>query len=118
MSSGGIGLIENREFHAAMATMLGAIYELNQYIGTIQDVFYRGPIWELTKSVGDLRVILRRPENAPRHLRLSESRIREILSSRHVMGLANNARIIKLNQLANVEAIEAASRQALQGLEN
>ena len=118
VNSGGIGLIENREFHAAMATMLGRIYELDQYTVTTFTMFYHGPIWELMKSVGTLGVILGRPENAPRHLRLSESRIREILSSRLVMGLATNARLIKRNKLAHLETIEAASRQALRALEN
>lgn len=81
VATGQIALLDSPAFFEVLAEFHQAhrYYGLHDRIAA--EIYYVGPVWELRKSVGSLRVLFRDPERYPVHFRRSDEEYRRIYYS-------------------------------------
>ena len=81
------------------------------------DVFFRGSVWDVRRSVGNLAILYREPAELPARFRLSDSEYRELLGRNEVNALIENMRDLHANLLVAFRDMEAAAGTILIELE-
>lgn len=81
VATGQIGLLDSPDLMESITGFNQArhYYEMHDRIGA--EIFYLGPIWELRREIGSLRILFRDPATYPVHLSRSDEQYRAIYAS-------------------------------------
>ncbi len=103
VTSGRIGLLTSPRLMETITSFNQArdYYELHDRMTA--DIFYRGPIWEIRREIGSLKVLTRGADQFPRRFELTEDAYRELIASPLVY--------------AGIEAMVTAQRNSANGLQ-
>jgi len=79
--------------------------------------YFRGGVWEVRRSIGELDILIREPSKLPTRYRLSESEYRELLGRTDVYALVDTMSDENYNMRGGMQTMEAAATSILAALE-
>ncbi|AVR45390.1 hypothetical protein C7S20_08965 [Christiangramia fulva] len=124
VSSGSIGLMEDKGFYNSMSDFLTS-YERYEAEATLSgQIFYQGSIWELRKEIGNIVALAGeyRSRNGTRKIepdayKLSDSEYREFIKKPEVFAAVDNMRTIFYNVNESFRDMDVAAKDLIEKLE-
>lgn len=117
VATGKIGLIENTallesltEFHQAWD-----YYKLHDRIAA--EIFYVGPIWELRRELGSLRMLFRNPDTHPDRFRRTDEEYRKFFTRPVVYAAVETMLTAQRNSAGGLRRMDEAAEDVLEILE-
>lgn len=115
--TGKIGLLESPTLLESITEFDRArdYYELHDRIAA--EIFYLGPIWELRREVGSLRILFRDPTTYPIQFRRTDEEYRELFSSPIAYAAVEAMLTAQRNSANGLRSMDEAAGDVLKELE-
>lgn len=125
VSSGKIGLIDDKEFYNSMSDFLTSFERYEAEATLSGQIFYRGSIWELRKEIGNIVALAgkyRTREGTrtiePNAYKLSDDEYREFIKKPEVFAAVDNMRTVFYNVNESFGDMDKAAKSLIDRLEN
>jgi len=117
VATGKIGLVETPALVESIAEFNQALdyYEMHDRIAA--DIFYLGPIWELRREIGSLRILFRDPITYPDRFRRTDEEYRQFLARPMVYAAVEAMLTAQRNNANGLRSMDEAARNVLEELE-
>ena len=117
VATGKFGLLES-------AALVESIAEFNQALGYYEmhdriaaDIFYLGPIWELRREIGSLRILFRDPITHPDRFRRTDEEYRQFLARPIVYAAVEAMLTAQRNSANGLRSMDEAASNVLKELD-
>ena len=90
-------------------------YEMHDRIAA--DIFYLGPIWELRREIGSLRILFRDPSTHPDRFRRTDEEYRQLLARPIVYAAVEAMLTAQRNSANGLRSMDEAASNVLKELE-
>jgi len=117
VATGHLNTLDSRALTRAFSDFLFAYQVYSQVRDLSGENYFTGPVWDLRRSIGSLKVLYRDPTDLPARMQLSEADYRELISRTDVYALIENMMDIHRNTLNQLRDMEAAASAVLTELE-
>ena len=117
VATGKIGLLESPMLLESIAEFNQAsdYYEMHDRIAA--DIFYLGPIWELRREVGSLRILFRDPTTYPDRFRRTDEEYRQFFARPIVYAAVEAMLTAQRNSANGLRSMDEAAGNVLKELE-
>lgn len=116
VATGKIGLIESSALLESIAEFHQAwdYYKLHDQIAA--EIFYVGPIWELRRELGSLRLLFRDPDTHPDRFRRTDEEYREFFARPVVYAAVETMLTAQRNSAGGLRRMDEAAKDVLEKL--